>query len=173
MHFFILGPSGVGKTTFGDWVAANLPYLHIPLDRGDDGNGLVIEGLDQLWINKDWPGLARELDRRAQDAGKLGCVLTIWGSLHCAADQIPHFAQVGIAVRYLFASGEACVAAFTQREAIAGHPERGEEFWSRYNAATYAEVARRDMIPYRVDVLDPFGARRPLDEVARQLGMRI
>jgi|HubBroStandDraft_6_1064221.scaffolds.fasta_scaffold45863_5 adenylate kinase family enzyme len=49
MHYFLLGPSGVGKTTFGDWLQDNCQYLHIPVDRGDRDNGLVTEGLIELW----------------------------------------------------------------------------------------------------------------------------
>jgi len=35
MHYFLLGPSGVGKTTFADRLQANRNYHHVAVDRGD------------------------------------------------------------------------------------------------------------------------------------------
>ena len=78
MHYFLLGPSGVGKTRFANWLRANRGYLHIPIDRGDQGNGLIAEGLVDLWkeLNDGNPApFARELDKRAKAANKAGCVL--------------------------------------------------------------------------------------------------
>jgi hypothetical protein len=50
MHYFLLGPSGVGKTWFGDWLAANRHYHHIRVDNGDQGSELQKEpGLWGLW----------------------------------------------------------------------------------------------------------------------------
>ena len=51
MHYFLLGPSGVGKTWFGDWLAANRHYHHIRVDNGDQGNELLKEPrLWDLWM---------------------------------------------------------------------------------------------------------------------------
>ena len=48
MHYFLLGPSGVGKTTFADRLQANRNYHHIAVDRGDQPNGLIAAGFDEL-----------------------------------------------------------------------------------------------------------------------------
>jgi len=37
MHYFLLGPSGVGKTTLAKWLGANRKYRHIPIDRWNEG----------------------------------------------------------------------------------------------------------------------------------------
>lgn len=72
MHYFLLGPSGVGKTTFGDWLQDNRRYLHIAVDRGDRDNGLNTEGLIELW-NKLLEGnpapFDSELQKRARAKG--------------------------------------------------------------------------------------------------------
>jgi hypothetical protein len=49
MHYLLLGPSGVGKTMFGNWLEANRQYDHLAVDRGDETDGLTAEGLIALW----------------------------------------------------------------------------------------------------------------------------
>jgi len=84
----LLGPSGVGKTTFADWLQANRNYHHVAVDRGDQPNGLVAEGFDELagkLEQGDPAPFASELQKRAKAKVEKGCVLTFY-SLVCQRD---------------------------------------------------------------------------------------
>jgi hypothetical protein len=172
MHFFIFGPSGVGKTWFGDWIGKR-EYLHIPIDRGDQGNGLELEVLDhqfnQLRQGDPVP-FVQSLDARATAAGKLGCVLTFWSTYCCSPEEIAYLGMRGIAVWYLYAPKEKCIEASHRRETENGHPERGRSYWCEHNP-TYERMGGHDLAPHRVYVLDASGDYLPSAEIARTMKM--
>ena len=64
MHYFLLGPSGVGKTRFGNWLEGKRkrPYDHIRVDNGDQGSELQKEL--RLWENCGCREIPRSLKRR-------------------------------------------------------------------------------------------------------------
>jgi hypothetical protein len=171
MHFFIFGPSGVGKTTFGDWIGKR-KYRHIPIDRGGRGNGLeadcLVHQFNQL-LQGNPVAFVRELDARAKAAGKLGCVLTFW-STYCWGPGVAYLGTHGIAVWYLYAPKEWCIEAAHRRETEDGHPCRGRSHWCKYNQ-TYDRMGEHDLAPHRVDVLDAAGNYLPSAKIARKMRM--
>ena len=77
MHYLLLGPSGVGKTTFGDWLGANrgFRYLHIDVDGGGKTDALTAEGLKESWdklAQKDPAPFARKLQNLAKLKARTG-----------------------------------------------------------------------------------------------------
>ena len=68
MHYFLSGPSGIGKTRFGNWLA-NRGYDHVLVDPGDGSFRLPRELIDP-WQRRDFEGIANELDNRAKAQGK-------------------------------------------------------------------------------------------------------
>ena len=136
MHYFLLGPSGVGKTWFGNWLQDEREYLHILIDRPDGKDGLKEEGLDELW-NKGLAAFAGELQNRAETEGKNGCVLTVPSVNVFQVEFIDQLARHGIEVRYLYCPKEKCVEAFIDREERAGQ--------SRLRARRHA----RSAVPWR------------------------
>ena len=46
---FLLGPSGVGKSTLGQWVAEDLDFLWIEIDRWPEGDGIDLADLRAEW----------------------------------------------------------------------------------------------------------------------------
>jgi hypothetical protein len=161
MHCFLLGPSGVGKTRFANWLRANRGYLHIPIDRGDQGNGLIEEGLVDLWkeLNDGNPApFARELNKRANAAKKTSCVLDFWSVCFFDRKNIDDVAKHGIAIRYLYGPKENCIRAFVDRETKNNHPDRDRTFWFTYNTL-YDKMGGSDLDLYRVNVFKPSGKR--------------
>lgn len=168
MHYFLLGPSGVGKTRFANWLRANRGFLHIPIDRGDQGNGLNAEGLVDLWkrLNDgNSAPFAQELDKRAKAVNKASCVLDFWSVCFFDQKKIDDVAKHGIAIRYLYGPKENCICSFVDREAKNNHPERDRTFWSTYNTL-YDEMGGFDLDPYRVNVFKPSGKRLRGKEIA-------
>jgi hypothetical protein len=123
MHYFFLGPSGVGKSTFADWVDTNRRNRHIPIDRGDDLDGLRAEGILREWVelkHGDPTAFVRALNERAIAAGKIGCVLTLWSIVFFDLSEMRKLAEHGIAVRYLYGPKE-------QRWAMCGRLRVGKK----------------------------------------------
>jgi hypothetical protein len=95
MHYFLLGPSGVGKTWLGNWLEAKRQFHHIRVDNGDqDSELLKEEKLWELWrqgnpeiivASPSFIPLAGrfsdELQKCATINGKKGCLLTFWSSI--------------------------------------------------------------------------------------------
>jgi hypothetical protein len=167
MHYFLLGPSGVGKTTFGDWLGARR-YLHIPIDRPDRRDGIDVAGLRDLWnkLGQGDPGpMADELQDRADAKGKKGCVLTFPSVTFFPLNWVDLLAKHDIAVRYLYGHKELCITAFLGRER---HPQRDRAFWL-HNNKSYEAMGAADLAPYRVDTITLSKKRRK----GRRIGKRL
>jgi septin family protein len=50
LHYLVLGPSGVGKTCFGNYLEEKGNYKHLRIDRWDENvDGIDVEGLRKVW----------------------------------------------------------------------------------------------------------------------------
>jgi hypothetical protein len=170
MHYFLLGPSGVGKTTFGDWLGANrkYQYLHLAVDRGEKDDGLTAEGLIKLWdqLTQGNPApLARKLQDLAESKGEKSCALTFPSVTFFPAASIDHLAEHNIAVRYLYGPKESCIENYVRRE---NRPDRDRAFWCQNNRL-YEKMGAPELAPYRVDIIDPSGKRLTESEIAELL----
>jgi hypothetical protein len=168
MHYFLLGPSGVGKTTFGNWLQVNREYLHILIDRGNEGSAWKLEGFKELWDKGDLALFASELDSRSKVAGKKGCVLTFPSVDFVDPPGIATLIEHGIAVRYLFGNKEKCIEAFLDREKREGHPKE-RNFWATNNEENYGKIAAPELKEYRADVFKPSRDRHSPEEIAVRL----
>jgi hypothetical protein len=165
MHYFLLGPSGVGKTTFGDWLQAQRQYLHIAVDRGDEVDCLTAEGLIESWhklTQGDPAPFASALQDRAEANGKKGCALTFWSVVFCEPHVIEALAKHDIAVWYLYGPKELCIGAFIGRE---NRPDRDRAFWCKNNK-TYQRMGGPGLSSYRADIIEPSGRRLGGEEIA-------
>jgi len=170
MHYFLLGPSGVGKTYFGNWLQANRQYLHILIDRPDEQDGLDVENLREPW-NKLKQGnpapFADELQERAKT--KKGCVLTFWSIIFCPLDGIKLLAKHNIAVKYLYGPKKFCIKTFVDRDKEK-LPKRDGAFWHNVNPY-YEEMGADELAPYRADAINSLGERLSPEKIAKRLGI--
>ena len=173
MHYFLHGPSGVGKTRFGNWLEGNRKYHyhHIRVDNGDQESELrKEERLWELWkrgnpkIIETAPSFidvagpfSEELQKCAEANGKKGCVLTFWSYTVFAPNEIDSLAKHhNIAVKYLYGPKENCIEAAVSREAANGHPERDRAYWCQHNR-TYQRIGGPGLSSYRTDIIKPSG----------------
>jgi hypothetical protein len=174
MHYFIFGPSGVGKTSFGKFLQRTGIYRHIPIDLGLDGDGMVSAGLKEAWdrfCTGDIGPFIQQLDALA--GGTRGCVLTFNSYFVYSRDIVEALAPHSIAVRYLYAPKEHCINAYLKRERRkGGDPRASREFWESNNK-TYEAMCGDALAPYRVDVITPAGNYRPRSRIARWLRIPI
>lgn len=183
MHYFLLGPSGVGKTHFGNWLEIERGYHHIRVDNGE-GNELQEQEprLWKLWVrgNPKTPfetsplflevagSFSDELKKCAEAHGKeSGCVLTFWSYTVFGPGEINSLAKHSIIVRYLYGSEEKCIEdSFIRDAAKWSHDKvRARAHWCKHNR-TYQRMGGPGLAEYRVDVIEPSGRRLNETEIA-------
>jgi hypothetical protein len=188
VNYFLLGPSGVGKTRFGDWLEAERKYHHMRVDNGDQDSELGKEPtLLKLWMqgNPKSPfetspsfielaePFSNELQKCAQANGKKnGCVLTFWSYIVFAPSEIDALAKHNIVVKYLYGPKEKCIdAAFSRDAAKWSHDkDRARAHWCEHNK-TYQRMGGPGLSSYRADVFKPSGDRLSPEEIVARLAI--
>jgi hypothetical protein len=181
MHYFLLGPSGVGKTRFGNWLEANLRYHHIRVDNGDGSELSQEPRLWELWKRGnpkiietapsfiDVAGLfSDELQKCADANGKKGCVLTFWSYTVFPPNEIDSLAKHNIAVKYLYGPKENCIEAAISREAANGRADRDRAHWCTHNR-TYQRMGGPGLSSYRADIITSSGERLSGEKISEIL----
>lgn len=92
LMWFILGPSGVGKSSFGQYIAHAKGWLHLEIDQFPNGDGIDTHGLREPWdlffLKKDPSALAAELARRVESEKSQGGVASFPGGVVLSPDHI-------------------------------------------------------------------------------------
>ena len=140
---FLLGPSGVGKSTLGQWVAEDLDFLWIEIDRWPDGDGIDLADLraewHALWNASHADNIATTLRARALAKGTRGVVLTFPSLVVFSAQQLAVLEQAGIRVLVLYGTEKDCLAALLKREQESGR-----------NLPNLAQQLLRDLAALRI-----------------------
>ena len=170
MTWFVLGPSGVGKSSFGQYLADTKNWLHIELDQFDKN------GIDKFDLRKEWnilynsgdsAALIKELTKRAGEKEKRRCVLTFHGNVILPKTLIENVTDK-IKVIYFYGSAARCIAAFLRREQETGR-KLELDHWVIHNCATYIQMSSPDFEANRVYVFTQGGERRSHDEVYNEV----
>jgi len=169
--WLILGPSGVGKSDFGRWLAAERNWLHLEIDQCPK------DGIDLYDLRAEWDdfyyrgnpdGLGEALRRRLEKTSSARAVLTFPGNLVLCPDVMVTGTQAGIRTIYLYGSEANCIAAFLAREEKSGR-NLGRDHWTANNQNLYARISEPAFAPYKNHVFTRAGARRPHAEVFEAL----
>ena len=150
---FLLGLSGAGKTTLGGWLAEDMGFLWIEIDRLDGGNALDTEGLLAEWEMFAKFGqagnLASALRARALGTRASGTVLTFPSTTIFHASHLAALEQARIRVLVMYGHRLDCLESFSRREQDSG---RGlpESHWECYNADAMQQFGGQGYDRYRV-----------------------
>jgi hypothetical protein len=169
---FVLGPSGAGKTTLGQWLAEDLHFLRIEIDQWP------ADGIDRANLRPEWNefwdrcqagAIASTLRARVLNDGARGAVLTFPSRVVFSVQQLAVLEQAGIRVLVLYGSEDDCLAAFLRREKESGR-NLTEEHWRRNSCDTHKLLADSSYAPYRVTVFQAgrFRDRAALVAVVRE-----
>jgi hypothetical protein len=139
---FLLGPSGAGKTTLGDWLEADAHLLHLKIDRYPDADGIDLERLRVEWtalLAGDPKPLVTAVRERARAAGMVGAVLSFPSLLMLRPEFIAAISPYGITTAVLYGTEVECRDAFLEAEAR--HPRVGGDLrrhWDANNRGCHA-----------------------------------
>jgi hypothetical protein len=167
---FLLGPSGAGKSQVGAWLAADLNFLHIEIDRCPEGDGIDLTHIRPEWdafLDRNDAGpLAKTLSSRVMETGRTGVVLTFTSLVVFNQPRIEQLRTKGISVIILYGSESECLNSFLDREKrLARGMENNERHWIYYNRETHAEFSRPEYAPWRLTVFKDGVHRSRIDIV--------
>jgi hypothetical protein len=150
---FLLGPSGSGKTQLAEWVAKDLQFVHIEIDRWPEGDGIDLAGLRKEWDAFLGSGQATDLASaictRVNGARKDGAILSFPSNFVLPTPLMEAAEEQGLRFLILYGTGAECLEAFLRRERQTG---RGldADHWILNNAGTYAEFSRPEFSTHRL-----------------------
>jgi len=162
---FIFGPSGVGKSTFGNYLAQTHGWLHLEMDQFPNPRN-VARVFDILQLQHEWDlfclqnplPLVRALRQRVASANKTNCVLTFSSGLVVTPELIKVFAP-STQICYLYGSAAHCINAYLRRELETGRGWDGNT-WIQHNHDSYTKMSLPSYEPYRVHVFTRDGHHR-------------
>jgi shikimate kinase len=173
MWWFILGPSGVGKSSFGQYLAQEKNWLHLEIDQfPNDGINIhqLREPCDNFYHKKDSSSLVAELTQRVTSQGKAGGVATFPGNFVLFQEHITACRSL-IAIFYLYGSAEQCINAFLKREQETGR-NLSLDHWMGNNYSTHPIMSDHIFEHNRVNVFTHEGSRRADLDVFAELSAR-
>jgi hypothetical protein len=168
----VLGPSGVGKSTFGKYLRSNHAWLHLEIDQFPNGDGIDLLDLrapwDRFFQNQDPTGLVDELTRRVDQHGNPGVVLTFPSRLVLPPVHIERAGAVGVQTVYLYGTAANCLTAFLARERATCR-SFDVNHWLRNNGREYLLMSVPEFETNRVMVFGGDGVRRPWQDVLDEI----
>lgn len=170
MHYFILGPSGSGKSHVSERFAPTIDALWLEADLQ------YADGVDALGLRAEWEAFHRqencqpicdEFHRRAKTQKKQSVVLSL-----------PGFAMLTVAhaqgakgrarVIYLGGTPGQCLDSFLRREKATGR-NLDVSHWCRNIHDFFERLERPEFKPLVISNFNPDGSYRPLEDVFSDL----
>ncbi len=169
----VLGPSGVGKSTLGDWLAEDLDLVRLELDPWPEPvwRSDVASAREALLSRGDAGPLVALLTRLAGEAGRAGGVATLCGGAVLPLRRLLRLRRLGAQAVVLYASERECLSSFLAREAVNG---RGldEAYWRRHRDPSFAAHGSMRYLPWRLLAFDR-GARRSRADLVAVVARRL
>jgi hypothetical protein len=163
----ISGPSGVGKSSLGKFLAST-GWLHLEADQhpkdGIDELSLRSEW-DAFWCRRDPRALSDELTRRGKDHA--GVILTL-PSGAIPRPELISASAARLTIRFLWGDPRNCLREFLDREKESGS-NLPASHWDENNREVFKQLSQSVYHPHLIDVFDSQGARILGGELARRI----
>jgi shikimate kinase len=170
MHYFILGPSGSGKSHVAEKFAVSINALWVEADE------LGMDRIDALRLRREWEDFVRlrsseplcdEFDRRAKADKKESVVMSLPGFLILEMAHAKLLRDRG-RIAYLMGTPGQCLDSFLRREKSTGR-NLDVPHWCRNTRDFFERVEHAKFKPLAVANFNPDGSYRTLDEVFSDL----
>jgi len=173
--WLILGPSGVGKSFFAEFLKKKRGWTHIDIDQyPPEGNIIDVLKLrapwDAYWKRKDAAPLRQELEIRAGTTN--GCVMSFASTLILSREHIVAANKALVKVVYLYGSRADCKKAFVKRERKL-RSGLDLNHWKLHNQDFYAEIGRSEFREHRVRVFGPDGKHLSCSAIFKEIRSKI
>lgn len=160
---FVLGPSGVGKSSISKGLEKHHRFLHIDIDKNRNRiRGFELNHFPAEWdedINGiDFAALATEIYRRVTIKQSAGAVVS-FPTIHVfSAEQLEAAFRVGITTVVLWATQEQCIEARRKRGQEKGRKPFSVDDYKKKNRGSFEAYARSEYGQYRIEVFRPDGS---------------
>lgn len=169
---FLLGLSAAGKSTLGGWVAEDMGFIWLEMDRV---NGFEAEGLRAEWDvfckTCQAENLASAVRARVLGACASGAIITFDSTTVFPASHLAALEQAGIQVLVLYGDRNDCLASFIDRERESGRGLPGG-WWDVHNADAILHFGAPDYERYRMRAFHD-GRHRERDELVAEVRHRV
>jgi gluconate kinase len=175
--WFILGPSGVGKTTVSREIAERQAWLWYEIDefsRDDGKNGIDAEAIrnewDVYWERYSPSKLIQTLLARMKHHRKQGVILSFSSTLILQDERLRPL-KGNIDVVYLYGTKAQCLEAFLARE----RDKRRNltvDIWKTFNTPIFKFLESEECAHHKLSVFEnqtPQSKRRTHDAIERDL----
>jgi hypothetical protein len=177
--WLILGPSGAGKTSFGQFLATEKNWLNLEIDQFTHPGDPPVDGInyhhlrapwDRFYAHHDASDLHSEISTRIACQEKVGCILTFPSGVVLSTAHL-QASIMFLSVWVLYGTAADCMQAFLKREAVLS---RGLDLnhWINNNWQTYFLFSLPPLGPHRVNVFTPQGDRRSHADTFDELAAR-
>ncbi len=174
MHYFILGPSGSGKSYVAQKIADAKNALHLEIDLWPPRDGMEEHALKPQWDSFregfNFGLLNAELSRRSAALGASGCVLSLPGF---PILRVGHAERTGgqAKIIYLIGTPGQCLDSFLAREKETGR-NLDMVHWAKNSVGFFPELQRADIQPLCIPCFDANGRRRAAADIIKDIDSR-
>ena len=164
--WFVLGPSGAGKTYFCEFLQKHYNWRHINVDEPYPPNG---DGLDKMKLRKTWNRfffkfrgrpLVNKIRRKFASSTRSSIVLSFPSDYVVDANHIRAI-KGHVKIVYLYGKQQSCLNAFLERECVSGR-FLDEEHWRHHNLHLYQALDGTSLRPWIIEVFQKNGTRKSM-----------
>ena len=170
---FVVGPSGGGKSEVSNWIAADLQFLHLDIDRR---HGFGANGLRPEWhkfsSRLDVAPLAARLRDRVAVAERSGTVLSFPSTRVLTRAQIDTARRANICTVVLWGPEAFCKEARRARE-LENWRTLDDGRYEKANRKAFDTYGRSEYADLRVEAFLRDGSRWPRDHMTAMIRRRI
>ena len=166
--WLVFGPSGVGKSCFGKWLALEQNWMHLEIDQHP------LDGIDSYKLRPEWEEfytnrgsalpLRQAIEERMGGVRTAHCVLTFPGCFALDQRHITAADHEGMRIVNLYGSEKQCLERFLERERLSGR-KLDRDWWEGKRGDVFEKLRAPISARHTIDVFTGSGTRKSHAEI--------